>query len=138
MNSVLSWVIFITIMATSSTLKCYNCNSFNDTACADPFRGESSAVQTAFLEECQNTTEDGTKDVVPFCRKVSMHINDAHTRIKRDCGYKRREGHECYQKRAEDYTTNVCQCDHDMCNGANSHAFVSVLVIFGALFVLFF
>jgi len=58
-------------------------------------------------------------------------------RIQRDCGYEKREGYKCYQKRSEDYIVNVCQCDEDMCNGANGLFFAPVLAVFVPLFARF-
>ncbi|KAK7066045.1 hypothetical protein SK128_024468, partial [Halocaridina rubra] len=44
--------------------------------------------------------------------------NSTVHRVQRDCGYKRREGYDCYQKRSEDYVMDTCQCDKKLCNGA--------------------
>lgn len=37
-------------------------------------------------------------------------------RISRECGYRKREGYECYQHRSDDFVLDVCQCTDSECN----------------------
>jgi len=127
---------FLGLLATGSAIDCFVCNSFTDKACADPFSAKDSpALQTHFMTTCEQKD-----NLTPFCRKVQMNIYGASNetiRIQRDCGYEKREGYDCYQKRSEDYIVNVCQCDEDQCNGANSLFFAPVLAVFVPLFARF-
>jgi len=154
----MKFLVFSTILfclvSIGSGLKCFVCNSHVDPACADEFLADSMALQSAFLQECNatadedvipsaenatsadNVTEDSTP---PFCRKIVMNIDRevSTTRVQRDCAYERRElreGYSCYQKRAEDYTIDVCQCDGDMCNEANNLTYASLLAVLAPLF----
>ncbi|CAL4187149.1 unnamed protein product, partial [Meganyctiphanes norvegica] len=131
MKGPIVYLALLGFVATSSALDCFVCNSYTDGACADEFKPESKALQTAFLKTCDPKADNATSD--PFCRKVLM---DAHnfTRIQRDCGYERREDYDCYQKRSEDYVVTVCQCDEDNCNGANSLVIAPVLALLVPLF----
>jgi len=130
-------IAFLGLLATGSALQCFVCNSFQDPACEDEFPAESGALQGAFLKDCETQTEDGTA-LTPFCRKTEMNVYEANsTRIQRDCGYDRREGYDCYQKRSEDYVVTVCQCDEEMCNSANSLVFAPVLALLVPLFAKF-
>merc|ERR1712243_423070 len=120
------------LFATGSALQCFVCNSHADQACSDEFAVNSTALRTNFLKTC-NTSYEG-KEVVPFCRKTVMDVYIADSlRIQRDCGYERREGFDCYQKRSEDYIVNVCQCDKDFCNSANGLMFAPVLAVLAPL-----
>lgn len=107
----------LAVVGTATALQCFNCNSEIDSACNDDFNYDSPALQGAFIETCKEEN-----DVTPFCRKSKSYIERVHntteTRIQRDCGYMRREGYLCYQKRSEDYVMDTCQCDSDLCNGA--------------------
>lgn len=154
--------ILFCLLSIGSGLKCFVCNSFIDPACSDEFLAESNALQTAFLQECNTTStenvilEDSTsvgnttsaeivteESTPPFCRKMVMNIERASgtiERIQRDCAYERRElneGYFCYQKRSEDYTVDVCQCDGDMCNHANNLTFASILAVLVPVFTRF-
>jgi len=138
-GAVLCLSAFLGLLASGSALSCFECNSYNDGACADEFRSESTALQTSFLKDCPPKKVENGSDITPFCRKVQMNIYGTNEtlRIQRDCGYERREGYLCYQKRSEDYIVNVCQCDEDKCNGANSLFFAPVLALLVPLFVKF-
>nr|XP_053633513.1 uncharacterized protein LOC128689352 [Cherax quadricarinatus] len=100
-------------------IQCFVCNSKIDSACADEFQDDSPALIEAFLQEC----ELPDNETQAFCRKAKMHLPDGEVRVMRDCGFKRREIYDCYQKRSEDYFVDVCQCDADRCNGSPSLTF---------------
>ncbi|XP_068202406.1 UPAR/Ly6 domain-containing protein crok-like [Palaemon carinicauda] len=106
----------LAVVGTVTALKCFTCNSQTDSACNDLFNSDSPALQQAFIVDCDE--KDG---VTPFCRKVKYAIkNSSEYRVQRDCGYMRREGYDCYQKRSEDYVMDTCQCENDLCNNAPS------------------
>jgi len=106
----------LAVLGTATALDCFNCNSEADSACNDDFNYDSPALKTAFIQTCEAKGDDE-----PFCRKVKYYIervnNATEYRVQRDCGYKRREGFDCYQKRSEDYVMDTCQCDGNLCNG---------------------
>ena len=49
-------------------------------------------------------------------------------RYQRDCGYMMRSDFECFQRRAEDYTSDICQCTKDECNSAPSFSMTPALL----------
>ena len=72
-----------------------------------------------------------------FWRKVQINEYGKASetvRIQCDGSYEEREGYECYEKSSEVYIANVCQCDENMWNGANSLFFTTVLAVFVPLF----
>ena len=109
----------LAVFGTVTALKCFTCNSETDSACNDNFNSDSPALQSAFVVDCE--VKDGLS---PFCRKVKYAIERVHNasefRVQRDCGYMKREGYDCYQKRSEDYVMDTCQCENELCNGAPS------------------
>jgi len=119
MKVLIATAVILAAIGTVAALECITCNSFEDPACGDEFEKDSHALQNAFTVTClENTT------ATPFCRKMRMDIYEtSEVRIKRDCGYMRREGYECYKKRSDDYLIKVCQCDEDLCNGAPAVSF---------------
>jgi len=126
------------LFAFGSALDCFECNSYTDAACGDEFNENSTALLTSFKITCAE--EYNGQKVKPFCRKTIMDVYVANSvRIQRDCGYQMREstGYDCYQKRSEDYVVNVCQCEDDLCNGANGLVFAPVLAVLVPLFARF-
>ena len=83
-------------------------------------------------------TSDGDKgNLTHFWRKVQINEYGKASetvRIQCDGSYEEREGYECYEKSSEVYIANVCQCDENMWNGANSLFFTTVLAVFVPLF----
>jgi len=139
-GAVFCLAFFAGLFATGSAINCFVCNSFTDGACADEFVKDSKALQDTFLTPCEPKNDAEGKEITPFCRKVQMNVyavSNQTIRIQRDCGYERRTDRDCYQKRSENYIVNVCQCDDDMCNGANSLFFAPVLAVLVPLFVKF-
>lgn len=118
-----SLVLVLSIAATANGLKCYVCNSHLDPACGEPFYINSEAIDSKFARICDD------RDGEPFCRKTKtfLEINE-ETRIHRDCGYYERTGYDCYQKRSEDYISDVCQCNTDFCNSGNKIGAVTLAI----------
>jgi len=130
MKSIVFALTFLSLLAAGSALQCFVCNSQTDIACSDEFRPESPALQNAFLQECENTTETSE----PFCRKLHMVVTSGNgtDRVQRDCAYQRRqleEGYSCYSTRSEVWDMLTCQCDGEMCNGASNYALASILAV---------
>lgn len=110
--------VILAVVGAGMALKCFVCNSQTDPACNDYLQKESPALLTAFMKECK-VKDDASNDTLPFCRKVKEYIEIHESnvvRVHRECGYMKREGYDCYQKRSEDYVMDVCQCDEDLCN----------------------
>jgi len=108
-------------------LKCFQCNSFVDPACADDFDAGNHAIQTNFAKDCPSEAT--------YCKKVKMWFNlNGETRIMRGCGVDKREYKQpCYQSRADDHIVDTCQCDEAECNPAPLSAAPPALVaILGA------
>lgn len=121
MKIILTSFAILAVVGTAAAIKCFVCNSEQDSACGDKLNADSPALMEAFIQEC----EERVNETAPFCRKTKEYMETKTVnlvRVHRECGYKRRPKYDCYQKRAEDYIQDVCQCDDvDNCNGA--HAF---------------
>jgi len=116
MKAFVAPIVLLAIVGTAVALDCFTCNSEDDPACQDEFQTNSTALQNAFITTCEE--KEGQ---TVFCRKMKMDIYiENEVRIQRDCGYKRREDKDCYQKRSDDYIIDTCQCDTDLCNDAPS------------------
>lgn len=128
-------LIFATLIGTAIGLTCYNCNSFNDTACDDFFSAESEALRSMFVVKCPPATTDEK----PFCRKTKMYLYNSEgtsIRVYRECGYGWRHAFgnkNCYPIRSEDYDGEVCQCYGDNCNGASHTGVWAPLLVVGAV-----
>ncbi|XP_063243333.1 uncharacterized protein LOC134542759 isoform X2 [Bacillus rossius redtenbacheri] len=95
---------------------CYECNSHNDSRCADEMLPET------LKRDCS----DHSKGVqYTMCRKIVQNIdfevngNQPDSRVIRGCGfdessYKGR----CYQRSGFGGRQEVCSCLEDYCNGA--------------------
>merc|ERR1712062_528055 len=91
-------------------LKCHQCSSLDDPKCGDPFVDEGGAVVTdEFLKECPTDKE------YTMCRKIYQYIRDEES-IIRTCGYEEYK-YDCYKTVLEEYSTWVCSCKEDGCNG---------------------
>lgn len=123
----------IALFGVAHSLKCFQCNSEVDQACADDFAEESPALVKAFFRNCPD--KDG--EAAGFCRKSKMWFEvNGETRVHRDCGYKRRENYTCYQQRADDHVVDVCQCDDEGCNAASDISIniaMTITLFFGAV-----
>ncbi|XP_042236109.1 uncharacterized protein LOC121875587 [Homarus americanus] len=126
-----SCLTLFAIIGTAMALQCYVCNNVMDSACNDEFSYDSPALKAAFIKNCSDEipalSGDNETIVDVFCRKTKLYVDrvelNGSIRLHRDCGYNRREGADCYQKRAEDYVQQVCQCNGDFCNGSPALTF---------------
>lgn len=139
--------IFFFIHSTiGSAIRCYECNSYNDTKCADD------VPPTNLSVECGDH-QKGVK--YTFCRKIKQIIEfsvnqckslgvygrtftkfffhqiwffalsictvPADTRIIRGCGWDDTSyKNKCYQRSGFGGRQEVCACDQDNCNGSTS------------------
>ncbi|KAJ0174458.1 hypothetical protein K1T71_009566 [Dendrolimus kikuchii] len=107
----------------SSSIKCYECNSQNNSMCLDPKSYDRDTLDR-FLptvncgEEVLTTNHHGF-----FCRKIIQNILKKgyapDIRVTRSCGWIRHH-RDCYKADNEDHTETVCQCFTDDCNAARS------------------
>ncbi|XP_012267386.2 uncharacterized protein LOC105692640 [Athalia rosae] len=97
-------------------LLCFECNSHNDSRCAEPLPPD------VLKKDCAEHVE-GSK--YTMCRKITQVIEfsvnglPADTRVIRGCGwdesnYKGR----CYQRSGFGGRQEVCSCTADYCNGS--------------------
>ncbi|CRL01109.1 CLUMA_CG014265, isoform A [Clunio marinus] len=118
--------VFAMMFHQGEAIKCFVCNSHNDTRCAEKPPPEDLNV------DC-STTKGGSK--YTFCRKIiqiiefSVNNLPPDTRTIRGCGWE--EGNyknKCYQRSGFGGRQEVCACDKDGCNGA-----ATVKATFGVL-----
>lgn len=113
-----SAVILVLLVNEGSAIRCYECNSYNDTKCADD------VPPTNLSVECGDH-QKGVK--YTFCRKIKQIIEfsvnqlPADTRIIRGCGWDDTSyKNKCYQRSGFGGRQEVCACDQDNCNGSTS------------------
>jgi len=116
-------------------LKCYQCNSYEDALCADPFfhdelgqDGEQLAKSgNDFLDECPSDGKD-----YKFCRKIYQNVR-GDERVIRSCGWiPDAKGRTCYSTVLEEYNTEVCACEGDGCNTAATSS-ISVIAVLSTM-----
>jgi len=119
-------------------IKCYQCNSYDNQNCADPFFYEEEAEKEpmkrtmkdpSMLQECEDPK-------ATLCRKIYQNVR-GDERVIRTCGWvEDPKGRECYTTVLEEYNTEVCSCDpkktFDGCNGATGYS-ISLLATLSAV-----
>merc|ERR1711936_199695 len=73
----LTLLLLATIIDSGSGLNCYQCNSYEDALCADPFYHEGDGV---------NPCPADTADKEFFCRKIYQNVR-GDERVIRSCGW---------------------------------------------------
>ncbi|XP_037024886.1 uncharacterized protein LOC119066481 isoform X2 [Bradysia coprophila] len=113
-----SAVILVLLVNEGSAIRCYECNSYNDTRCAQDI------PPTDLSIECGDH-QKGVK--YSFCRKIKQIIEfsvnqlPADTRIIRGCGWDDSSyKNKCYQRSGFGGRQEVCACDQDNCNDSTS------------------
>merc|ERR1712172_135747 len=119
----LTLLFLATIIDSGSGLQCYQCNSYEDALCADPFfhddlPGEQAAPKsgTDFLKDCPEDTAGKEH----FCRKIYQNVR----------GDERQR--DCYSTVLEEYNTDVCACKTDGCNSATTST-ISVIAVLSTM-----
>lgn len=124
----LSYLVLLLLVAVHAgeALKCYECNSRNDTACANEVPPDS------LKKDCSEHVE-GHK--YKLCRKIVQTIEyevnglKPDTRIIRSCGWDDSSYFQnCYQRSGFGGRQEVCTCSTDFCNGASISSVAAILV----------
>ncbi|KAF2353006.1 hypothetical protein FHG87_016235 [Trinorchestia longiramus] len=118
--------VFMLLIATATSLECYQCNSHQHHQCGDSIAARESMKQ--FIVTCNETQSldenaPNPNIVAPFCHKIKMYIDgrESEVRVLRECSTARRptaNNETCYKVLGEEYEVVACQCDEDLCNGA--------------------
>ncbi|XP_023944725.1 uncharacterized protein LOC112050650 [Bicyclus anynana] len=123
------------------SIKCYECNSANNSMCLDPTLYDSDTIQKYLHStECQRSVL-AVQPKPMFCRKIIQTIlhkgHDPEVRVTRGCGWVKHH-RDCYKADNEDHLETVCQCFSDDCNGVNAlnYSLLSILTISLASIVL--
>ncbi|KAJ2940381.1 hypothetical protein O0L34_g58 [Tuta absoluta] len=113
--------IFLTLCFyhSSDAVKCFYCNSANNSACLDLHLRKMNAIVP--VVDCARSLPGMiTKDEL-FCRKITqtiLHVDKTpEVRVTRGCGWVKSK-RACYNNDNKDHLETVCQCFGDMCNAA--------------------
>ncbi|XP_038222474.1 uncharacterized protein LOC119840048 [Zerene cesonia] len=119
----LSVVCLFMVIQFGSAIRCYDCNSANNSMCLDPTIYDVESVQkylkTTTCDKKIMAGQQGNGKM--FCRKIIQTIlhkgHDAEVRVTRGCGWVKHH-RDCYKADNEDHLETVCQCFTDDCNSA--------------------
>ncbi|XP_075980476.1 uncharacterized protein LOC142979455 [Anticarsia gemmatalis] len=128
-NIVLCVVLFIMLSNTCTAIKCFECNSANNSACLEMHIPKMNAI-VPVVDCAQTLPSDKNKEA--FCRKITqtiLHVDKTpEVRITRTCGWVKHK-RECYKADNMDHLETVCQCFGDLCNAATSLQRVKMTVL---------
>ncbi|KYB25914.1 hypothetical protein TcasGA2_TC034103 [Tribolium castaneum] len=123
-----SLIMLPLIFGTVHSIRCYNCSSHSDPACADIKPSENSTL----LQECSQPDA--------FCRKTLQTIvSESLTIITRGCGWIEFDKHSddhCHVSNTNFKKETSCQCFTDACNKADGFIAVDVLILSGIILAL--
>eukprot|EP00091_Calanus_sinicus_P010456 TRINITY_DN242_c0_g1_i3.p1 TRINITY_DN242_c0_g1~~TRINITY_DN242_c0_g1_i3.p1 ORF type:complete len:144 (+),score=15.56 TRINITY_DN242_c0_g1_i3:115-546(+) len=112
-------LVLLCLIETGSSIDCYQCNSYEDPHCGDPFYFPEDVEKKAKNPDALKPCDPDTDDKKHFCRKIYQNVR-GDERVIRSCGTIRDERERnCYTTVLEEYNTEVCQCDLDGCNSGN-------------------
>jgi len=123
-------LVLCSLVDTGSGIECYQCNSYEDALCGDPFKFEDGKKEVKsgedYLKPCE-IPEGVNQTTQMFCRKLYQNVR-SDVRVIRSCGWIHDEkskhhlgdeaGRDCYTTVLEEYNTEVCECYDDKCNSA--------------------
>uniref|UniRef100_A0A182PMQ4 Uncharacterized protein n=1 Tax=Anopheles epiroticus TaxID=199890 RepID=A0A182PMQ4_9DIPT len=128
-------VTIFTIPSLATALRCYTCNSNDNSECFAPptnFTEElvrdNRTIPGRLLLECPKDPQ-GRK---PLCRTIRLLVLGGslpdHERIVRECGYERSR-RPCYKVDNGGHEEHVCHCSTDGCNGGSQIAGCGVVLL---------
>jgi hypothetical protein len=129
-----SAVILVLLVNEGSAIRCFECNSYNDTRCAHDKPPQDLSV------ECGNHHRGVT---YTFCRKIKQVIEfsvnqlPADTRIIRGCGWDDSAYKDkCYQRSGFGGRQEVCACPKDDCNSSTvlQSSFIGIIAFWIVMF----
>ncbi|CAH0725495.1 unnamed protein product, partial [Brenthis ino] len=122
---ILELLIFAVFVHFGTSIRCYECNSANNSMCLNPTIYDLQSVQKYLRStNCEKSSftppnSQGSKEM--FCRKIIQTIlhkgHDPEVRVTRGCGWVKHR-RDCYMADNEDHLETVCQCFTDDCNSA--------------------
>ncbi|XP_073961545.1 uncharacterized protein [Choristoneura fumiferana] len=136
---VVSILLPVFFSPTCDAIKCFDCNSANNSACMDLNLSRMRGIVP--LVDCSTALPNSISKQF-FCRKITQTIlrpnQTPEVRITRGCGWVKSKK-ECYSADNKDRLETVCQCFGDMCNAASALRDVklTVLAALAAIFVSF-
>merc|ERR1712026_662310 len=118
MKSVCLVLILAVTVSLGNALQCHVCNSNDDlTPDCNKYNDDGS-----FAGNYQTPCAEGET----YCRKIYQMIRDEESVI-RTCGKEEdTKDRDCYTTVLEEYNTEVCSCQEDLCNSATSVSAASV------------
>lgn len=96
---------------TSEGIQCFQCNSFYNSSCADPFNETSQILIQSYLKECPSEST--------YCRKTDQTVRD-NSRTVRQCGVIE-DQMNCHEKvGSKTLRAHYCTCNSkDGCNSSS-------------------
>ncbi|XP_021186127.3 uncharacterized protein LOC110373241 [Helicoverpa armigera] len=129
-NIVLSVLLPVMFSNTCEAIKCFECNSHNNSACLEMHVPKMHAIIP--VVECKDRLDNTIDKKEFFCRKITQTIlHPDHTpevRITRGCGWVKSK-RACYKADNMDHLETVCQCFGDLCNAATTLEHVKLTVL---------
>ncbi|XP_053610876.1 UPAR/Ly6 domain-containing protein crok-like isoform X2 [Plodia interpunctella] len=132
-------LVLIFCLRSGNSIRCYECNSNNNSMCLDPTLYDRETVDKFLIStDCQKGVYSPHQKEF-FCRKIIQTIlhknHDSEVRVTRGCGWVRHHK-DCYKADTEDHLETVCQCFNDECNAAVQVGGVATLAMVTAISVL--
>lgn len=132
--AIASFLFLVLLVHQGYAIRCFECNSHNDTRCSMPLPPDDLTVECGDHKHGVQYT---------FCRKITQIIEFSvnnlppDERVIRACGwddtsYKGR----CYNRAGFGGRQEVCACYDDLCNGS-SHLSVAFGLLGAALFAIY-
>ncbi|XP_068617955.1 uncharacterized protein [Battus philenor] len=137
LRALISTLFLFTHLKHATSIRCYECNSANNSMCLDPTVYDQETV-SRFLGTANCNAGVHTADQKDFfCRKIVQTIlhkgHDPEVRVTRGCGWVRHR-RDCYKADNEDHLETVCQCFTDDCNtGATVGSTAALVAAIGVI-----
>uniref|UniRef100_A0A1L8DNE9 Putative secreted protein n=1 Tax=Nyssomyia neivai TaxID=330878 RepID=A0A1L8DNE9_9DIPT len=131
--------LIVIISSPTFAIRCYTCNSLNDTRCAALTDNKGAKQFEDLLVDCTQLDEARkleNKDATWLCRKSYTRIDGQPDRIFRYCSMAK-DPKDCTRRQRKlwkDFLYLNCQCKSDMCNGGSRAGWN--FIIFAPIFLL--